>query len=127
MGLIDGLLGNASKIEPEKIQAEFAQILTPGERVEHAYQLIRDTFVFTNLRLVFVNKQGLTGSKLEYMSIPYSKIVRFSVETAGHFDLEAELKIWIAGMGSHEPLKLTFNKKLSIYEVQSVLAQYVLR
>ena len=127
MGLIDGLLGNATKIEPEKVQAEFAQILTPGERVEHAYQLIRDTFVFTNLRLVFVNKQGLTGSKLEYMSIPYSRITRFSVETAGHFDLEAELKIWITGMGSHEPLRLTFNKKLSIYEVQSVLAQYVLR
>lgn len=127
MGLIDGLLGNASKIEPEKVQAEFAQILTPGERVEHAYQLIRDTFVFTNLRLVFVNKQGLTGSKLEYMSIPYSKITRFSIETAGAFDLEAELKIWIAGMSTHEPLKLTFNKKLSIYEVQSVLAQYVLK
>ena len=125
MGLIDGLLGNASKIEPEKIQAEFAQILTPGERVEHAYQLIRDTFVFTNLRLVFVNKQGLTGSKLEYMSIPYTRITRFSIETAGHFDLEAELKIWIAGDAM--PLKLTFNRKLSIYEVQSVLAAYVLK
>lgn len=125
MGLIDGLLGNASKIEPEKVQQEFARILTAGERVEHAYQLIRDTFVFTNLRLVFVNKQGLTGSKLEYMSIPYGRITRFSIETAGHFDLEAELKVWITGTA--EPLRLTFNKKLSIYEVQSVLAQYVLR
>src|SRR5688572_15122762 len=125
MGLIDGLLGNASKIEPEKIQQEFARILTPGERVEHAYQLIRDTFVFTNLRLVLVNKQGLTGSKLEYMSIPYSRVTRFSIETAGHFDLEAELKLWVTG--AVEPLRLTFNKKLSIYEVQSVLAQYVLQ
>lgn len=127
MGLIDGLLGNASKIDPAKSQQEFARILTPGERVEHAYQLIRDTFVFTNLRLVFVNKQGLTGSKHEYMSIPYSKITRFSVETAGAFDLEAELKIWITGQGAQEPLRLTFNKKLSIYEVQAVLAEYVLR
>ena len=127
MGLIDGLLGNASKIDPAKIQAEFAQILAPGERVEHAYQLIRDTFVFTNLRLVFVNRQGLTGKKLEYMSIPYGKITRFSIETAGAFDLEAELKIWITGQSAQEPLRLTFNKKLSIYEVQAVLAQYVLR
>ena len=123
MGLIDGLLGNASKIEPEKIQQEFAQILTPGERVEHAYQLIRDTFVFTNLRLVFVNRQGLTGKKVEYMSIPYSKITRFSVETAGTFDLDAELKIWITG--NPAPLQKTFNRKLSIYEVQAVLASYV--
>lgn len=124
MGLLDGLLGNASKIDPAKLQTEFAQILTEGERVEHAYQLIRDMFVFTDLRLVFVNKQGLTGSKVEYMSIPYSKITRFSVETAGHFDLDAELKIWVTG--HHEPLQLQFNKKLSIYEVQSVLAKYVL-
>ena len=125
MGLIDGLLGNASKIEPEAMQQEFAQLLAPAERVEHAYQLIRDTFVFTNLRLVFVNKQGLTGSKLSYMTIPYSKITRFAIETAGTFDLEAELKIWLAGTA--EPLQLTFNKKLSIYEVQAVLAQYVLK
>ena len=125
MGLIDGLLGNASKIDASKIQAEFAQVLAPGERVEHAYQLIRDMFVFTDKRLVFVNRQGLTGSKLEYMSIPYARITRFSIETAGHFDLEAELKIWITG--ASEPLKLTFNKKLSIYEVQSVLAAYVLK
>ena len=125
MGLIDGLLGNASKIEPEAMQQEFAQLLAPAERVEHAYQLIRDTFVFTNLRLVFVNRQGLTGKKVAYMSIPYSKITRFAIETAGTFDLEAELKIWLAGTA--EPLQLTFNKKLSIYEVQAVLAQYVLK
>ena len=125
MGLIDGLLGNASKIDNAKIQQEFAQVLAPGERVEHAYQLIRDMFVFTDKRLVFVNKQGLTGSKLEYMSIPYSRITRFSIETAGHFDLEAELRIWITG--AHEPLGITFNRKLSIYEVQSVLAAYVLK
>ena len=125
MGLIDGLMGNASKVEASKIQQEFAQILAPNERVEHAYQLIRDMFVFTDKRLVFVNKQGLTGSKLEYMSIPYNRITRFSIETAGHFDLEAELKLWITGQAM--PLKLTFNKKLSIYEVQTVLATYVLK
>jgi hypothetical protein len=125
MGLLDGLMGNASKIDPGKIQAEFAQILAAGERVEHAYQLIRDMFVFTDLRLVFVNRQGLTGSKVEYMSLPYSKIVRFSVETAGHFDLDAELKVWVTG--SPEPIELQFNKKLNIYEVQAVLAAYVLK
>ncbi len=51
MGLLDGVLGNASKIDPDKIQEEFARILAPGERVEHAYQLIRDYFVFTDKRL----------------------------------------------------------------------------
>ena len=62
MGLLDGMLGNASKIDASAVQKEFQQILAPGERVEHAYQLIRDYFVFTDKRLVLVDKQGMTGS-----------------------------------------------------------------
>jgi hypothetical protein len=125
MGLLDGMLGNASKIDAGKIQQEFRQVLAEGEQVEHAYQLIRDYFVFTNKRLVLVDKQGITGSKVEYHSIPYKSITHFSVETGGHFDLDAELKIWISGTAA--PVQKQFNKKLSIYEVQSVLAGYVAR
>ena len=125
MGLLDGMLGNASKIDASKIQAEFSQILAPGEKVEHAYQLIRDYFVFTDKRFVLVDKQGMTGSKVEYHSIPYRSITHFSIETAGAFDLDAELKIWIAG--KQLPVQRQFNKRLSIYEAQSVLASYVLR
>ena len=125
MGLLDGMLGNASKIDAGKIQTEFAQILTPGERVEHAYQLIRDYFVFTDKRLVLVDRQGITGSKVEYHSLPYRSLTHVSVETGGTFDLDAELKIWISGMAA--PVQKQFNKKLSIYEVQSVLAGYVLK
>lgn len=125
MGLLDGLLGNASKIDPAQIQQEFAKVLVPGERVEHAYKLIRDYFVFTDKRFVIVDKQGLTGSKVEYHSIPYRSITHFSVETAGSFDLDAELRIWVSGMPA--PVQKQFNKQLSIYEVQAVLASYVLR
>ena len=123
MGLLDGLMGHASKIDAAKIEGEFAPVLAPGERVEHAYQVLRDYFVFTDRRLVLVNKQGITGSKVEYHSIPYRSITHFSVETAGHFDLDAELKIWLSG--TSVPLEKTFNKRLSIYEVQAVLAGYV--
>jgi len=125
LGLLDGVLGNASKIDAGRIQDEFSRILAPNEVVEHAYQLIRDYFVFTNKRLVLVDKQGLTGSKVEYHSIPYKSIIHFSIETAGHFDLDAELKIWLSGTPA--PIQKQFNKKLSIYELQSVLANYVLR
>jgi hypothetical protein len=124
MGLFDGILGNASKIDNTKVQQEFNNILAQGELVEHVYQLIRDYFVFTDRRLVLVNKQGITGSKVEYHSIPYKSITHFSIETAGHLDLDAELKIWLSGMAT--PIHKQFNKKLSIYEVQSILAKYVL-
>ena len=124
MGLLDGMMGNASEIEVSKIQEDFSQILSGEEKIEKAYRLIRDLFVFTNKRLILVDKQGLTGNKVEYHSLPYRSITHFSVETAGHFDLDAELKIWISG--NPMPLQKQFNKNLNIYEVQSVLAGYVL-
>ncbi|MGY4827140.1 PH domain-containing protein [Sphaerotilaceae bacterium SBD11-9] len=125
MGLLDGMLGNASKIDASKIESEFSRLLAPGERVEHAYQLIRDYFVFTDKRLVLVDKQGVTGSKVEYHSIPYKSITHFSIETGGTFDLDAELRIWISSTAA--PIQKQFNKRLSIYEVQAVLASYVLK
>lgn len=124
MGLLSGVLGNASEIEPGKAQADFAQLLIPGERVEKAYQLIRDSFVFTDKRLILTDVQGMTGSKTEYHSIPYRAITHFSIETSGTFDLDAELTIFITG-GTH--IAKRFNKMLSIYELQTVLATYVLR
>jgi hypothetical protein len=93
--------------------------------VEHAYQVLRDYIVFTDKRLVMVDKQGITGSKVSYHSIPYRSIIHFSVETAGHFDLDAELRIWLSGLAL--PIQKTFNRRLSIYEVQAVLAGYVAR
>ncbi|CQR73805.1 hypothetical protein SOV_33050 [Sporomusa ovata DSM 2662] len=125
MGFLDGLMGNASEVRIEDIQSEYANILAPSESIEKAYKLLRDMFIFTNKRLILVDKQGLTGKKLDYHSIPYKSITHFSIETAGHFDLDAELKIWISGQAT--PIVKQFNKSLNIYELQSVLANYVLR
>ncbi|MBS4213386.1 MULTISPECIES: PH domain-containing protein [Neobacillus] len=125
MGFLDGLMGNASEVNVAEIQREFAKVLAPNEQIEKAYKLIRDLFLFTNKRLILVDKQGLTGKKVEYHSIPYKSITHFSIETAGNFDLDAELKIWVSG--SALPLQKQFNKNLNIYELQSVLAEYVLK
>lgn len=125
MGLFDGLMGNASEVNVAEVRSEFAKILGQNETIEKAYKLVRDLFIFTNKRLILVDKQGLTGRKVEYHSIPYKSVTHFSVETAGHFDLEAELKIWISG--SATPIQKQFNKSLNIYELQSVLADFVLK
>lgn len=124
MSVVNALLGNAAKVSAAEAQAEFQQILCPEERVQHAYKLIRDFFVFTDRRLILVDKQGLTGKKIDYHTIPYKSITHFSVETAGHFDLDAEMKIWVSGLS--EPFKKQFNRQVNIYEVQTVLASYVL-
>lgn len=97
MGFIDGLLGNASTLSTAAVKEELGHILLDGENVDAAFKLVRDLIVFTDKRLILVDKQGITGKKTEFQSIPYKSISRFSVETAGRFDLDSELKIWISG------------------------------
>ena len=124
MALLDGLLGNASEIDGGELQAEFEKVLAPGERIEKAYKLIRDLFIFTDKRLILVDKQGVTGSKADYHTIPYERIVRFSKESAGIMDLEAELKIWI--VGQPQPITKTFTKNQNVNEVYQLLSKAVL-
>lgn len=124
MGLLSGLLGNAAEVSGKQLDQLFSEVLIDGERIEKAYQLIRDIFVFTNKRLILVDKQGLTGRKVEFLSIPYGKITKFSRESAGHFDLDAELKIWVGS--DPMPIQREFKRTVNINEVYAVLSKYVL-
>ncbi|AZV42684.1 PH domain-containing protein [Peribacillus asahii] len=121
MGFLDGLLGNASTISKDEAKKELEQLLINGEEVDVAFKLVRDLIVFTDKRLILVDKQGITGKKIEYHSIPFKSISHFSVETAGHFDLDAELKIWISGAQA-PAISKQFKKDNNIYDVQKVLA-----
>lgn len=126
MGLFSALMGNAGAVSLEKLNEEYAKLLNEDEEIELGFKLLRDTFIFTSKRLILIDKQGITGSKTEYLSVNYKHISRFSIETAGTFDLEAELKIWI----SSEPvpsISKKFNKSVNVYDVQKVLAHHVLR
>ena len=97
MGIISGLLGNASEVDSPKLEADLAEILIPDEQIERVYKVVRDLYVFTNRRLILIDRQGVTGRKSEYLTIPYKSITRFAKESAGTFDLDAELKIWVSG------------------------------
>ncbi|KKI90462.1 cytoplasmic protein [Bacillus sp. SA1-12] len=125
MGILDGFLGNASEADLGTVSKNIELVLAENEKVEKAFKLIRDLIVFTDKRLLLIDKQGMTGKKVEYHSIPYRNITHFSVETAGTFDLDAELKIWISS--TTEPVAKTFKKDKNIYDVQKTLAAYVLK
>jgi hypothetical protein len=126
MGLFSAILGNAGTVSKEELEKDFGKLLIEGEEIELGFKLIRDTFIFTSKRLILVDKQGITGSKTEYKSISYKSISRFSIETAGTFDLDAELKIWISGEALPSITK-QFNKSVNVYDVQNVLATHVLK
>jgi hypothetical protein len=124
MGLFSGILGHASEISTDKLQQEFAPILVEGETMEKAFKVIRDMYIFTNKRLILVDKQGVSGKKAEYLSIPYKSIVRFAKESAGLLDLNAELKIWLSGQS--EPISKEFRKGANINEVYQLLSKHTL-
>ncbi len=126
MGFFSALIGNAGEVDVNKLRNDYGRLLTDNEEIQLGFKLIRDLFIFTDKRLILIDKQGLTGNKIEYKTIAYKSISRFSVETAGMFDLDAELKIWIAG--EPEPsIKKQFNRSVDVYEVYKVLSTFVLK
>ncbi|SEG17710.1 PH domain-containing protein [Algoriphagus boritolerans] len=125
MGFINKILGNSSEVSFEKLVEKYGRLLADGEQIDMGFQLFRDTFIFTNKRLILIDVQGVTGSKVEFKSMPYKSITRFSLETAGTFELDAELKIWISSEALPSVSK-KFNKSIDIYEVQRYLAGKVI-
>lgn len=125
MGILSGLMGNATEVSVPDVERECAPLLINGEKVEKAFRLVRDLFVFTSKRLILVDKQGVTGNKVQYLSIPYSAISHFATENAGAFDMDAELKIWVRG--ENGPMVKQFKKGSNIESVQKAIAYYVLK
>ncbi|HWR94993.1 MAG TPA: PH domain-containing protein [Flavobacterium sp.] len=125
MGLFNAILGNASEVNIQEVSKEFESILIDNEQIEKAFKIIRDMFIFTNKRLILVEKQ-LVGTKVDYLSIPYTNIIKFSKESAGIMDLDAELKIWVKD--EQMPIKKQFGKSgNNINEVYRILSQHILK
>ncbi len=124
MGLLSGLMGNASEVDNDDLEELLANTLIDGETVQKAYKVIRDMFIFTNKRLNSIDKQSVTGSKVEKVSVTYSKINKISKESAGHFDLDAELKIWVGS--DPTPISKDFKAGDNINEVYRIISEFAL-
>ena len=109
--------------ESNEYAGRVADLLVTGENVVGSFKAMRDGVVFTNKRIIAVNVQGITGSKKDFTSLPYSKVVAFSVETAGTFDLDAELDLWFSGLGK---VRFAFTGRTNIVEISRLIAGYVL-
>ena len=94
-----------------------------GEEIIGSYQSVRDGVVFTNKRIIAINVQGLTGKKKDFTSIPYNKITTFSLETAGIFDMDAELEIYLSAVGM---VKFEFTGSTDVKEICKIISSYAL-
>lgn len=94
-----------------------------GEEIIASFKTIRDGVVFTTKRIFAINVQGLTGKKVDYTSLPYSKIQAFSVETAGVIDLDSELELWFSGLGK---VKFEFVSRADVSQICKMISELVL-
>lgn len=99
------------------------ELLLDGERIFSTFKGIRDFAIFTDKRVIAVNVQGLTGKKKDFSSLPYSKVQAFSLESAGVFDLDAELELWFSGLGK---VRFEFDSKFDVKSFSRFLGSYLL-
>lgn len=108
------------KVEPDKSMKE---ILVEGEEILQCYQTVRDQAALTNKRIIIMDKQGMTGSKVEIYSLPYRSIDMWSTENAGKlFDINAELELWTKA--GH--FKIKVNSNCDIREFDQILGKAIL-
>ncbi len=119
----EGFFARLQKTNNDIFGNVITDFLIDGEKVVGAYKSIRDGVVFTNKRIISINVQGVTGKKQDYTSIPYSKISTFSLETAGLLDLDAELEIYISGVGK---VKFQFTGNTNVKEICKAISEYTL-
>ncbi len=68
--MIDAIRGNAREVGAEELHRSPGNILAEDEFIDKGSRMVRDLLVFTNKRLILVDKQGVTGKKVEIQSIP---------------------------------------------------------
>jgi len=115
-----GIFGNATGIAVEAVAKDLEPLLVEGEIVEHAFKLTRDQIIFTNKRVITIDKQGLTGAKQNIRTVPYKSIRMMSKQGAGILS-SGELLLYVTG--ESEPLKFEFSGSAafnSVYQLISV-------
>lgn len=119
----NGFFARLKQVKADEFGGIINDFLIDGETVISAYKSIRDGVVFTNKRIIAINVQGITGKKQDYTSIPYSKISTFSLETAGFFDLDAELELYMSGVGK---VKFQFTQSTDVKEICRAISKFTL-
>lgn len=114
---------NLKPVDNSTYAAAIQPMFVSGEEIIASFKTIRDGVVFTTKRIFAINVQGITGKKVDYTSLPYSKIQAFSVETAGVIDLDSELELWFSGLGK---VKFDFVSQADVSRICKMISERVL-
>ena len=122
--MIDFASSTLIKLSPSQPGPDVLGMLVADEQVYRSFKGVRDSVHFTSKRIITANVQGITGKKVDYSSLPWSKVQAWSIETAGTFDRECELEIWFSGLGK---VRLEFAGSVDIKVLGQIIGDHVLR
>lgn len=126
--LMDWIGNNAQAIDAEAVNEKFheAGIMQADECVAFAFKSGRDSLYLTNKRLFVIDVQGMSGKRKEYMSIPLDSIRVWSVESAGSFDRDMELRVWFKAFWENKVKQDLRKGKADIFAIQDFIAHFVI-
>lgn len=124
--MIDFKTSSVFKLKPINVsdaRDDFHRFLINGEVIYAVFKTVRDQVVFTNKRVIAANVQGITGSKVDYTSLPYNRINAFSIETSGTFDMDCEIEFFISEVGT---VKFEIKGSFDIVQFNRLISECVL-
>jgi hypothetical protein len=124
--LFQWLGGDQRELDASELDVEFhtnTKILLDEETVMMAFKGGRDVTLFTNIRIMTIDVQGLVGCKIEYTSIPYRSVHAYSVESAGIWDRDSELNLYTRNRWYLAKVEMDFRSgKTDIMQIQQLLS-----
>ena len=127
--LFQWLGSDQRELDPTELNKEFhsnTKILLDDETVLMAFKGGRDVTLFTTIRIMIIDVQGLVGCKIEYTSIPYRNIHAFSVESAGIWDRDSELNLYTRNRWHLAKVDMDFRSgKTDIMQLQKLLSGFI--
>ena len=112
-------------IDLSQVHNEVDGLLINGENLVMAFRTIRDQLVFTNMRIISIDVQGITGKRRSFTSMPYSKIQFFAIQTPGFIELVPDSELFLRFANGFEAT-FEFKGRVDIGEIGRMISEYVL-
>jgi len=129
-GFMDYLGANAAALDPSAVETQLktaTPVLLADEHVELAFKHGRDCLVITSKRLLSIDVRGMTGKRIEFLTILWASISGFSVETAGSFlDGDCETTVFTRMLGLQKLTQDLRKSSTDIFAVQKAICNRVL-
>lgn len=113
-------------ISESDVIKDIRTFMLPGENIVSAFRSGRDQVVFTDKRIIALDVKGITGSRKEFSTLPYSKIVHFTVQTPGFLEFNNDSELVVA-YPNGALIQFEFSGgNVNILEIAQIISRYVL-